>query len=154
MEGIPVSKESVTRYKNYFMPYFEEILGKTVKMAKDVELTEFLEVSVDGTKLKAYNSPFKVIRKHDLKILIRILKGQLPENEIKKLKFNARKFYFDEKKTCDEKLELLERMYADLKISGQKSVPINDIGACWMYNKKIKQNFHITFKNVLIAQYT
>ena len=23
MEGIPVSKESVTRYKNYFIPYFE-----------------------------------------------------------------------------------------------------------------------------------
>ena len=35
MEGIPVSKESVTRYKNYLIPYFEDILGKTVQMAKD-----------------------------------------------------------------------------------------------------------------------
>ena len=138
MEGIPVSKESVTRYKNYFMPYFEEILGKTVKMAKDFELTEFLEVSVDGTKLKAYNSPFKVIRKHDLKILIRILKGELVEDEIKKLKLNARKFYYDERKTHIEKLELLERIYEELKINGQKSVPINDIDARWMYNKKNK----------------
>ena len=56
MEGIPVSKESVTRYKNYFMPYFEGILGKTVQMAKDYGLSEFIDVSVDGTKIKAYNS--------------------------------------------------------------------------------------------------
>ena len=68
MEGIPVSKESVTRYKNYFIPHFEGILGKTVQMAKDFELTEFIDVSIDGTKLKAYNSPFKVIRKHDLRV--------------------------------------------------------------------------------------
>ena len=138
MEGIPVSKDSVTRYKNYFIPYFEDILGKTVQMAKDFELTEFLDVSVDGTKIKAYNSPYKVIRKHDLKILIQVLKGELVEDEIKKLKFNARKFYYDERKTHSEKLELLERMYEGLKISGQKSVPINDIDARWMYNKKNK----------------
>ena len=66
MEGIPVSKESVTRYKNYFIPYFGDILGKTVQMAKDLGLSKFVDVSVDGTKIKAYNSPFKVIRKHDL----------------------------------------------------------------------------------------
>lgn len=29
MEGIPILKESLTRYKNYFMPHFEGILGKT-----------------------------------------------------------------------------------------------------------------------------
>ena len=54
MEGIPVSKESVIRYKNYFMPYFEDILGKTIQMAKDLRLSEFIDVSVDGTKIKAY----------------------------------------------------------------------------------------------------
>ena len=138
MGGIPVSKESVTRYKNYFMPYFEGILGKTVQMAKDYGLSEFIDVSVDGTKIKAYNSNYKVIRKHDLKILIKVLKGELCAEEVKKLKFNARKFYYDERKTLTEKLELLERMYAELKISGQKSVPVNDIEARWMYNKKNK----------------
>ena len=138
MEGIPISKESVTRYKNYFIPYFEQILGKTVQMAKDLGLSEFIDVSVDGTKIKAYNSPFKVIRKHDLKILIKVLKGELAESEIKKLKFNARKFYYDERKTLSEKLELLKRMNTELKISGQKSVAINDIDARWMYNKKKK----------------
>ena len=60
MEGIPVSKDSVIRYRNYFIPYFEEILGKTVQMAKDLDLSNFIDVSVDGTKIKAYNSPFKV----------------------------------------------------------------------------------------------
>lgn len=138
MEGIPVSKESVTRYKNYFIPYFEGILGKTVQMAKDMGLSKFVDVSVDGTKIKAYNSPFKVIRKHDLKILIKVLKGELDKEEVKKLKLNARKFYYDERKTLVEKLGLLERMYAELEISGQKSVPVNDIEARWMYNKKNK----------------
>ena len=138
MEGIPVSKESVNRYKNYFIPYFEDILAKTVKMAKDFGLTEFLDVSVDGTKIKAYNSPFKVIRKHDLKILIKVLKGELSDEKVKELKFNARKFYYDERRTLTEKLALLERMYAELEISGQKSVPVNDIEARWMYNKKNK----------------
>ena len=56
IEGIPVSKESVTRYKNYLMVYFEEILSKTVQMAKDLGLSNFVDVSVDGTKIKAYNS--------------------------------------------------------------------------------------------------
>ena len=115
MEGIPVSKESVTRYKNYFIPYFEGILGKSVQMAKDMGLSQFGDVSVDGTKIKAYNSPFKVIRKHDLKILIKVLKGELESKEVKKLKLNARKFYYDERKTLTEKLALLERMYAELK---------------------------------------
>ena len=138
MEGIPVSKDSVTRYKNYFIPYFEEILGKTVQMAKDFGLSEFIDVSIDGTKIKAYNSPYKVIRKHDLKKLIKILKGELDKDEVKKLKVNARKFYYDERKTLNEKLELLERMYVELKISGQKSVPVNDVEARWMYNKKNK----------------
>ena len=138
MEGIPVSKESVTRYKNYFIPYFEGILGKSVQMAKDMGLSQFGDVSVDGTKIKAYNSPFKVIRKHDLKILIKVLKGELESKEVKKLKLNARKFYYDERKTLTEKLALLERMYAELEISGQKSVLLNDIEARWMYNKKNK----------------
>lgn len=53
MEGIPVSKESVNRYRNYFMVYFEDILGKTVQMAKDLELSKFIDVDVDGTKIKA-----------------------------------------------------------------------------------------------------
>ena len=138
MEGIPVSKRSVTRYKNYFIPYFEVILGKTVQMAKELGLSEFVDVSVDGTKIKAYNSNYNVIRKHDLKILIKVLKGELAEKEVKILKWNARKFYYDERKTRDEKLELLERMFVELKISGQKSVPLNDIEARWMYNKKNK----------------
>ena len=60
------------------------------------------------------------------------------EEEIKNLKLNARKFYYDERKTLTEKLTLAERMCAELKISGQKSVPVNDIEVRWMYNKKNK----------------
>ena len=67
MEGIPVSKDSVNRYKNYFLAYYENILGKTVQMAKDLGLSKFVDVSVDGTKIKAYNSPFRVIRKKGFK---------------------------------------------------------------------------------------
>lgn len=89
-------------------------------------------------RLKHYNSRFKVIRKHDLRILIKVLKGELSENEIKKLKLNAKKFYYDDKKTLEEKLELAEQMNHNLKISGQKSIPVNDIEARWMYNKKNK----------------
>ena len=48
-------------------------------MAKDFNLSKFKDATIDGTKIKAYNSPFKVIRKHDLKILIRVLKGELDE---------------------------------------------------------------------------
>ena len=107
-------------------------------MAKDLGLAEFVDVSVDGTKIKAYNSNYKVIRKHDLKILIKVLKGELGKETVKELKLNARKFYYDEHKTLMEKLELLERMLAELEISGQKSVPLNDIGPRWMYNKKNK----------------
>lgn len=94
-------------------------------MAKDVGLSKFVDVNVDRTKIKAYNSNYKVIWKHDLKILIQVLKGELGKEEIKKLKLNARKFYYDKRKTLGEKLTLLERMCAELKISGQKSVLVN-----------------------------
>lgn len=107
MEGIPVSKESVNHYKNYFIPYFEKILGKTVQMAKDLKITKFIDVAIDGTKIKAYNSPYKVIRKHDLKILIKVLKGELPQDEIKKLKSNARKLYYDKKNTIKRKIRII-----------------------------------------------
>lgn len=57
MEGIPVSKDSMICYKNYFMHYYEDILGKTIQMAKDMGLSDFINVCVDGTKIKAHNSP-------------------------------------------------------------------------------------------------
>ena len=44
-----------------------------------------------------------------------------------------------------EKIELSERIYVELKISGQISILVNDMGARWMYNKKIKGNIHIIF---------
>ena len=138
MEGIPVSKTSVNRYRNYFIPYFKDILGRTVQMAKDLGLSEFIDACVDGTKIKAYNSSFKVIRKHDLRILIRVLKGEIGEEEIKKLKLNAKKFYYDETKTLEEKLDLAMQMNKELEMSGQKSIPVVDMEARWMYNKKGK----------------
>lgn len=67
-------------------------------MAKDMGLSKFVDVSVDGPKIKVYNSNYKVIRKHDLKILIQVLKGELGKEEIEKLKLNAQKFYYDESK--------------------------------------------------------
>ena len=60
------------------------------------------------------------------------------EKEVKNLKSNAQKFYYDERKTLTDKLELSEKMYAELEISGQKSIPVNDMEARRMYNKKDK----------------
>ena len=70
-------------------------------------MTEFVDASVDGTKIKAYNSNYKVIRKHDLKILIKVLKGELGKETVKELKLNARKFYYDEHKTLMEKIRII-----------------------------------------------
>ena len=138
MEGIPVSKESFLRYKGYFMAYGNEILAASIQFAKDLKLSTFDTVSIDGTKIKAYCSPFKVIRKKDLRKLIRILKGELSTDEVKNLKRNARKFYYNDKMTIEEKLALLIEMNQQLKISGQKSISISDIEVRWMYNKKGK----------------
>lgn len=138
MEGVPVSKESFIRYKSYFMAYGEEILAATVQLAKDFKLSAFDTVSVDGTKIKAYCSPFKVIRKSDLRKLIKILKGEESSDEVKNLKRTTRKFYYNDKMTIAEKLALLIEMERQLKICGQKTISVSDMEARWMYNKKGK----------------
>ena len=62
---------------------------------------------------------------------------------------NARKFYYDERKTLTEKLELLEKnALLNWEISGQKSVPVNDVEARWMYNKKNKAELSYNTPNM------
>lgn len=43
-------------------------------MAKDLGLSDFVDVSINKTKIKAYKSNYKVIHKHDLKILKMIIR--------------------------------------------------------------------------------
>ena len=71
-----------------------------------------------------------------MRILIRVLKGEIGEKKKKKLKLNAKKFYYDETKTLEEKLDLAMQMNKELEMSGQKSMPVVDMEARWKNKKK------------------
>ena len=72
MDGLTPSSRSISRYRYLLSCYYKLILSKTLQLAIDLELTDFDHVAIDGTIIKAYNSSFNVIRKVDVKRLIKI----------------------------------------------------------------------------------
>ena len=70
MEGVSVSRTSISRYRCYFLDYYQEILSKSLLFAYDYDLTDFFRVVIDGTKMKACNGYYNYITKKDLRRLL------------------------------------------------------------------------------------
>ena len=140
MEGISVSRASISRYRNYFLDYYQEILSKTLLFAYDYDLSNFYRVAVDGTIIKACNAPFNYITKKDLRRLLRILKNKkYGVNEVSLLKKPAQNFYYNKNMTVEQKILFLEEAKVQMRIYGRKKIPLYDPEARWMLNKKKKK---------------
>lgn len=140
MGGVSVSRSSVSRYREYYRKYYQEILSKTLLFAYDYDLTSFSRVAIDGTILKACNSSFNYISKKDLRRLLRILKKKrYGVNEVALLKKPAQKFFYNKNMTVKQKILFLEEVKRQMKICGKKKIPLYDPEARWMLNKKKKK---------------
>lgn len=133
---IKPSSRTIRRFIQKYGFYFKILLGCSLIFANEVNLTEFNHVSVDGSIKKADNNRFNVIHKSDLEILIKYYEGDfLSAEELNKLRKPAKKFIVKEDIGCEEKIELLYNMKTQLTMSGQETIPVNDIEARWMRNK-------------------
>lgn len=56
-------------------------------------------------------------------------------DELNKLRKPAKKFLIKEDISHEDKIELLHEMRTQLTMSGQNTIPVNDIEARWMRNK-------------------
>ena len=140
MEGTKVSRTSVIRYRDFYLEYYPEILSKTLLFAWDYDLSGFSRAAIDGTKVKACNSPFNYITKKDLRRLLIILKNKkYGENEVKMLKNPAQRFYYNNNMTDEQKIVFLEYAKVQMKEYGKKKIPLYDPDARWMLNKKNKE---------------
>lgn len=139
LDGLKPSSRSISRYRFLLGCYYKSIISQTLQMAVDFGLTDFDHVAIDGTIIKAYNSNFNVIRKVDVRRLIKILEeDNYDENIIKKLRKPAYNLLNDDMK-LNQKLDFLYHLREQLNKSGQKTVALYDSEARWMLNKKGKE---------------
>ena len=135
--GIKPSERTIRRFISEYGYLFNNLLGCTLIFAGEAGMTDFEHISVDGTIQKANNSKFNVIHENNIKKLIKHYTGfKLPYEEIKKLPRPVRKIIDREDMSDDDKLNLLFELETQITMSGQNTVPVNDVEARWMHNKE------------------
>lgn len=135
-DGLTPSARTIRRYRKNYGKYFVRLLKMTLKRAREEELTDFNHVCIDGTIKKANNSNYNVISKKEVKLLISHFSGfEMSEKDIKSLNKPATKI-LERDMDVEDKLELLYDIETQFTLSGQNTVPVNDIEARWMKNKK------------------
>jgi hypothetical protein len=143
-DDIQPSVRSIQRYKSKFEPYYEELVQMTLKKASDEKFTQFNHVAIDGTIKKAYNSNNNVITKKETQILLDYFNGvPVPQEKLDKLHKPAEKILKYKKMDTEDKLELLYDINTQFTYTGQNKVPVNDIEARFMKNKK--GNFMVAY---------
>ena len=106
-------------------------------LAYCLSITDFEHIALDGTILKAFNSPPNILKMDDPDILINHYSiKKLDKYEIKDLRLSAIKFIENKRLSDTEKLSVLKTLKNILEESGQSSIGINNITARWIYNKQ------------------
>lgn len=132
-----IADRTLRKYRSENKDLFEKILSLTLILAYYLSITDFEHIALDGTILKAFNSPFNILKMEDIYILIKhFTTKKLNEEEIKELRESAIKFLESKNLNDSEKLSILKTLKEILEESKQKSIGINDITARWMYNKQ------------------
>ena len=103
--------------------YINKILSLTLVLAYYLCFTTLLTIiALDGTFLKAFNSPFNILKMEDIDILIKHFTiEKLSEEEILDLRLSAQNFLNSKNLKDDEKVEVLKTLKIILKESKQSS---------------------------------
>lgn len=143
-DNIQPSARSIQRYKSKYEPYYEELVQMTLKKAADEKFTEFNHVAIDGTIKKAYNSNNNIITKKETQILLDYF-NKLPVDQetLNKLHKPAQKILKYKKMKIEDKIELLYDINTQFEYNNQDKIPVNDIEARFMKNKK--GNFMVAY---------
>lgn len=135
-QDIKPSARTIRRFITKYGLYFKILLGCTLIFSQEVNLTTFNHVSVDGSIKKADNNKYNVIHKEDIQLLLDYYEGEiLTAQDLHNLRRPAKRFIIKENISREEKIELLHEMQTQITMSGQETIPVNDIQARWMRNK-------------------
>ena len=145
-----ISDRRLRDYRLNYKEIFQKILSITLILAYCLSITEFKHLAIDGTILKAFNSPFNILKMKDIDLLIKhYTKKELSEDEFNKLRESAQDFINNVNFTVDEKIEILKMLKEILENSNQTSIGINDETARWMYNKKHKKQLSFNVQHAV-----
>ena len=87
-----------------------------------------MNIALDDIILKAFNSPFNILKMDDINILIKYYTvKKLDDDEIKELRLSAIKFIESKSLTDDEKLSVLKSLKSILDDIGQSFIGVNNI---------------------------
>lgn len=128
-----VLRKFIQEYGNIF----KQLLAATLNLAYTLGLTDFDFVCVDGTIIKATNSPFNVIYYEDALILLENLLSDSPCIEtIDDLRRPAKKLFYNKIMSKERKIELLNKMIDVMDDTGKEKLPAFDIDSRSMHTKK------------------
>ena len=65
-----IAGRTLIKYCREYKELFEKILSLTLILAYCLSITDFEHIALDGTILKAFNSPFNILKMEDIDILI------------------------------------------------------------------------------------
>ena len=137
--GTIIADRTLRDYRRTYKELYEKLLSLTLIFAYCIGITDFNYIALDGTILKAFNSPFNILKMKDIKILLKhFTEEKLPDEEISDLRDSAQKFLHSNKLLDHEKIDVLNTLKEILEESEQSSIAINDETARWMYNKQHK----------------
>lgn len=106
--GIEPSDRSIRDYKVIYSKIQQLILSFTLIFAKKLKLTDYKHLTADGTIKLACNSPFNIIKKKDIHLLIKhYMVEKLSKKELKQLRRSAKKFLNNKKISKEDKVNIL-----------------------------------------------
>ena len=132
-----IADRTLRKYRKKYNELFNKILNLTLILSYYLSLTDFKHIAVDGTILKAFNSPFNILKMNDIHTLIKHFTiEKLDDEKIKELRLSAQEFLYSKSLNDNEKVHVLKTLKEILEKSQQSSIGINDYMARWMYNKQ------------------
>ena len=134
--GVEPEPRTIRDYKVIYAIIKQLILSFTLIVSEKLKFTDFKSLSADGTIKEACNSPFNIIKRKDVHLLVKhYMVEKLTKKEIKQLRRTAKKFLYNKNLTDEEKIEILFQWYDKLDLTGQKSIPLYDTDARLMKTK-------------------
>lgn len=135
--GIKPSYKTIENFIEEWGDLFACMVSYSIIFAKTAGLTGLEHVAFDGSIMKGANNKFNVLYKEDVRILIRWVSGKVVTNrELKKLRRPAKKFMERLDLTNRQKLDVLKAINEKFEETGQNTVPVNDIDARHVTDKK------------------
>ena len=149
---IKPSDRSIRDYKKIYKAIHHIILKFSLILAKRLNISSFNHISVDGTIKLACNSPFNILKRKDLHLLLKhYMVEELSKKEIKQLRKVAKKFLFDKTISDERKVEMIYEWHDKLDLTGQSSIALYDVDARLMKIKDKGQLYKKWAYNIQLA---